>query len=141
MAVGSLQYHLDVLTKNRLVRFQKQGKFIRYFPVVWEHKEEDKQALSHMRQEAHRRIVLYLLDRKKATITDLSEFLGLSSSTVSFHLQKMLKDELIQKTRDGRVIYFKLKDPKQAKHLIVGYKTSFLDKLVDNFVEIWQQIE
>ena len=40
LAIGSLQYHLDVLCKTRLVRAEKRGKFVRYFPLIGEPSRE-----------------------------------------------------------------------------------------------------
>lgn len=140
LAIGSLQYHLDVLCKTRLVRAEKRGKFIRYFPLIGEPSREERDALSLLREENVRKIALYLADRKRATNKQLARFSGLSPSTVSFHMSKLVSAGLVDKQRRGKKTYFTLTNPELVKDVIITYRKSFFDKLVDSFVETWQEI-
>ncbi len=139
LAIGSLQYHLEVLQKRHLIKAMKKGKFTRFFPVYGEHSEDEKTTLSLLREESVRRIVLYLIQRR-ATNKQLAKKLGLAPSTVSFHMQKLIEAGLVKKKRTGKKTYFFLENKQQAKALIIGYKKSFLDELVDSFVEMWEAI-
>jgi len=139
LAIGSLQYHLEVLQKQHLVKARKKGKFTRFFPVYGEHSEEEKTTLSLLREESVRKIILYLTQRK-ATNKQLAKKLGLAPSTVSFHMQKLIEAGLVKKKRSGKKTYFSLVNKQQAKDLIIGYKKSFVDDLVDSFVEMWEAI-
>ncbi|MFH1234608.1 MAG: winged helix-turn-helix transcriptional regulator [Candidatus Diapherotrites archaeon] len=140
LAIGELQYHLDVLDKVHLVRLQKRGKFIRYFPLVGEHTESEKLTLGLLREESVRKIILLLIEKKRATNRQLSMFLELAPSTVSFHMQKLLKSGLVEKKRTPKKTYFHLVNPKEAKRLLTTYRKSFFDELVDSFVEVWEGI-
>ena len=140
LAVGSLQYHLEVLQKVHLIKARKKGKFVRFFPVIGEQTEEEKETLSLLRDESVRKIVLLLLSKDKANNKQISDFLELSPSTVSFHLQKLGETGLIEKKRQGRQTFFALSEPEKAKEIIIGYRKSFLDEMVDSFVEVWQQM-
>ncbi len=140
LAIGSLQYHLDVLQKQHLVKSRKKGKFTRFFPVYGEQSEEEKVALSLFREESVRKIVLFLVQKKRATNKQLARFLGLAPSTVSFHMQKLIKAGLVEKKRRKKKTYFSLANAEQAKEIIIGYRKSFLDDLVDSFVEMWEGI-
>lgn len=140
LAIGSLQYHLDVLCKTRLVRAEKRGKFIRYFPLIGEPSKEERETLSLLREKNVRKIVLYLADKKRATNKQLARFLELSPSTVSFHISKLISAGLVAKHRKGKKSYFVLANPELVKDVIITYKKSFLDKLVDSFVETWEGI-
>ena len=54
-------------------------------------------------------------------------------------MQKLLLAEIVlQKTISGK-LYFYLKDKESILALLVEYKGSFLDSLVDNFVDIWEK--
>jgi len=140
LAIGSLQYHLDVLCKVRLIRAEKKGKFLRYFPLINEPNREEKETLSLLHEKNVRKIVLFLASKKRVTNKRLARFLHLSPSTVSFHMQKLLAANIVTKQRKGKRTYFSLVNPTLAKELIVTYRKSFLDKLVDSFVETWQEI-
>jgi len=139
-AVGSLQYHLEVLQKVHLIKTQKKGKFVRFFPVIGEQSDEDKETLSLLRDENVRRIVLLMLSKSKVNNKQISDFLEISPSTVSFHLQKLEDAELIKKRKTGRQAFYSLNDPVKAKEVIIGFRKSFLDDLVDSFVEVWTEI-
>jgi len=139
-AVGALQYHIDVLLKKNLIRAEKQGKFVRFFPVEQEPTQEEKTTLSLLRQDNVRKIILLLLSKKYVSLEKISAFLELNPSTVSFHLQKLQQANLLIKKRKGRKIYFSLVNPEKAKELIIDYKHSFFDSLVDSFVELWEKV-
>ncbi len=140
LAVGSLQYHLDVLQKVHLIKTVKKGKFVRFFPVIGEQTEEEKETLSFLRDDSVRKIVLLLLSKEQVNNKQISDFLALSPSTVSFHLQKLEEGGLIVKHRQGRQTFFSLIEPEKARELLIGYKKSFLDDMVDSFVEVWQEV-
>jgi len=140
LAVGSLQYHLDVLRNARLVHAEKRKKFVRYFPIPNGPNQEVRDALSLLHEKNVRSIVIYLVDKKRATNKQLSKLLGLSPSTVSFHTKKLLECGLVVKQRRGKKIYFSLKNLELARSLLMRYKQSFFDSLVDSFVEIWEKM-
>ena len=140
LAIGSLQYHLDVLCKARLVRAEKKGKFMRYFPLIGEPSKEVRDTLSLLHEKNVRKIVLFLANKKRATNKQLAKFLQLSPSTVSFHMQKLIASGIVTKQRRGKKTYFSLVNPQLARELIITYRKSFLDKLVDSFVEMWEEI-
>lgn len=139
-AVGALQYHVDVLLKKNLIRAERLGKFVRFFPVEQEPPAEEKITLSLLRQENVRKIILLLLSKKNVSIQKISAFLDLNPSTVFFHLQKLENANLLVRKRKGKKVYFSLINPEKAKELIIDYRHSFLDELVDSFVELWTQI-
>ena len=140
LAIGSLQYHLDVLCKARLVKAEKKGKYLRYFPVINEPSREEKDILALLREPNVRKLVLFLANKKRATNKQLAKFLGVSASTVSFHINKLLSARIVTKHRKGKKTYFALTNPKWVRELIISYRKSFLDELVDSFVEIWSRL-
>ena len=92
-----------------------------------------------LRQESVRRIVLFLMNRRRATLPIISKNVLLSLSTTSFHMQKLLLSNIVvQKTIQGKV-YFCLTDKEKVLGLLVEYQKSFLDVLVDNFIDTWER--
>lgn len=140
LAVGSLQYHLDYLVKKNLIKIEKRGKFTRYYTVGGVQLGESQATMSLLRQESLRKIAIFLLTKKRANNTKISEALGLSPSTISWHLEKLTTAGIIEKKRKGRKIFYKLVNPEETANLLRIYRKSFVDELVDNFVEIWEQI-
>ena len=139
LATGSLQYHLDYLGKKHLVKMVKEKKFTRFY-LIREVFEQERE-MSILRQESMRKIVLLLLQKRKANNRGISKAIGLSPSTTSWHLQKMLEHGILGKKRRGRQSYYYLVEPEKAASLLVSYRKSFLDQLVDNFAETWEEVK
>lgn len=140
LAIGNLQYQLEVLQKNHLLKASKHGKFVRYYSVQGEPAEADALVLSLLRQESIRRIVLFLLTEKKGTNFSIASAIGLSPSTTSWHVKKLLDAGIAEKRSRGKKRFFYLANPEQISTILVNYKRSFLDELVDNFVETFEQL-
>ena len=137
IATGALQYHIDYLQKKHLVMTEKDGKFSRFYAVRGE--DVDTELMSLLRQDSVRKIVLFLMKRRRATLPQISKDVGLSASTTSFHMQKLQQSEMVVQKNYGKKTYFSLKDKDRVLALLLTYKKSFLDELVDNFVDIWEQ--
>lgn len=138
IATGSLQYHLEYLGKKHLIKQEKDLKFTRYY-IVRQNFEHQKE-MSVLRQESLRKIVIFLLNKKRANNNQISKKISLSPSTTSWHLDKLLEKEIVQKKKRGRKTIYSLVEPQRTAELLIKYKRSFLDEMVDNFVEIWQEI-
>lgn len=141
LATGSLQYHLDFLQKQHFIRMEKEGKFVRYYSVRGQtvKEESDKKIMSLLRQKSLRRIILYLLTKVKANNAEIASAIEKSPSTTSWHLDKLLKEGLIEKQISGRQSFFYLKNPDKARDLLISHKDSFFDSLVESFAELWEE--
>jgi predicted transcriptional regulator len=139
IAIGSLQYHLDCLEKNHLIKTFRQGKFLRYYSVK-ESVVEEKTAMSFLRKKSARKIILFLLEKKRANNLEISRQVNLSPSTTSWHLEQLVREGVIGKEKRGRESFFYVIKPREVASLLVEHKKSFVDELVDSFVEVWSEI-
>ena len=138
IATGAMQYHLDYLMKKHLIKTERETKFLRYYLVRQDFEETDLMSL--LRQDSIRKIIVFLMQRRFANNTNISQVVGLSPSTTSWHLEKLVENEIIEKSRRGRKTYFKIVDKGKIAELLVKYRRSFLDEVVNNFVEVWEEI-
>lgn len=137
IAPTTLQYHLHYLTKHGLITLQKDGNKIRYF--IQHLQPEDKRLLVFLRQQNIRHLLLFILTHKTCRQKDLVEFLQLSPSTISLYLSRLIKNKVLQTVTKGKEILYKLaivEDDLVA--LLITYKASFFDQLVDQTIEMWQ---
>lgn len=134
-SVGTLQYHLKYLVDEGLLDEEK-GDYTRYYPRR-RFEEFEKTALDAMRRKYARRILAYLLTHPGSSHGDLVDALGKAPSTISWHLKRLRDEGLVDERRDGgsREIY--VVEPDRVKELYVTYRGSFLDRLVDNMVDLW----
>lgn len=138
IAVGSLQYHLHFLEKKNLIKIEQDEGYLRYFPVESPLSQNDKKILSFLRRKTSRHILIFLLNKSSANNKDISRGVGLSPSTVSWHLNKLVEAGVVRRRKKGRESFFEIEDPERVVKLMITYKESFLDKLVDGFVEVWE---
>ena len=138
IATGALQYHLDYLIKKHLLKAEKETKFIRYYLIRQDF--QDTGLMSLLRQDSMRKILVFLTQKRFATNQSVSAGIGLSPSTTSWHLDKLSESGIVEKSKRGRKTYYKVADKQRVGGMLVDYRKSFLDEMVDNFVEVWEEI-
>jgi len=140
IATGSLQYHIDFLMKRHLIKSEKRGKFVRYYSTRGPQLGDQEQTIGLLRQPSLRKIILFLLSKKRANNEKIAAAVDLSPSTVSWHMLKLVQGGIVEKRRVGRKTFFYILDADTIADLLRTYKKSFLDEMVDSFVEIWDEM-
>lgn len=139
MQPGVLQYNLRVLEEMKLITSEGDGFRKRYF-VVSDVSITERRVLSVLRQETPRRIVIYLLQHPGATSDELLSQFSFSRSALSFHMKRLTAAGLVRAERTGRASSYSIIDPDMVARVIITYRTTFIDRLVDSFVESWLRI-
>lgn len=135
LPIGVLDYHLNYLAQRGIVVVRKQEGFSRYYPGG--HITAEKmRLLSCLRQEIPRGIMLYLLRNPGATHGQILARFSVSGGTLSYHIKKMLSLGAIKLEKKGRESHFTVVDPVAVTDLLIVYRRTFLDKLVDDFVAV-----
>lgn len=138
LSTGSVSYHLHYLTKHGLIKEERQGNNLRYFPLDF--KSENTKLLGLLRQKSVRKIILFILTHKKCNHEKIVKFVNLSPSTVSWHLKKLEGSDIIESNKRGRKTFYSIKiNKEEIIDLLVTYKESFLDSLVDRVIELWDR--
>lgn len=135
---GVLQYHLDYLKKNGLLVEEKDRDYSRFF-VVDEMGEDDRRVLSFLRQRTVRKILMHLLVNPHTKHKDIAREVSVSPSTLSWHLKRLTDAGVLLSDTKGRESYFSILDSNRIIRLLVTYRASFLDKLVDQFIDSWTE--
>jgi predicted transcriptional regulator len=137
LSTGSVKYHLDYLTRNGLITIQKDGGNIRYFPISFN--TGNKRLLGLLRQNSIRKVLLFMLSNHDINHEQIVDHVKLSPSTVSWHLKKLEEGGIIKSARKGRKTFYGLAiDRKEIMNLLITYKESFFDSMVDNAIEMWE---
>ncbi len=138
MPTGMLEYHLDVMIKDGIIISRQDGKYRRFFAnTVMSTKE--RKILGVLRNDVARKIVIFVLEKKMVKHRDIVEHIKLSPSTISYHLDKLVKNGILKREIKGRENYYYVLEPKMVAYTIIKYRKSFLDTLVDNFAKIWEE--
>ncbi len=137
LATGSLDYHLHFLEKNGLIRKEKTGKFTRYYAYTKTWEQEEKDVLTLLRQNNVRHILIFLIEKKRANAQQISYNVGISPSTLSWYLKQLTEKGIITQTKRGRFRFYRAADPAKIVKYLIMHKSSFLDGIVDSFIEAW----
>jgi len=133
---GTLHYHLKYLEKRELVVTRTDGHYTQYY-ATGKVSRKDKKLLIYLRQKAKRRIIIHLLTNGPCMHKTLCEYIGLARSTTSFHLNILVKSEIIAREGRGREVYYHVCEPEYLSDLIITFEKSFGDNTVNKFAETW----
>lgn len=133
MPIGVLDYHLNYLVQKSLVTVTKQDGFSRYYPGG-QIGADKMRLLSCLRQEIPRGIILYLLRNPGSTHGQLLQNFAISGGTLSYHIKKLVSKGAVKLEKKGRESLLAVIDPDLVADILIIYRRTFLDKLVDDFV-------
>ena len=134
MGTGLLQYQLDYLVKRGLLSIYVDGRRKRYY-CTENVSAPDKRTLAMLRQRVPRRIMMVCIEENGADFQRLVEFTGSSKSNVSFHLSRLIKMGIMEEREEDSGKRYYVRNPERISELIITYRESYLDDLVDRFVE------
>lgn len=137
LGTGTLDYHLHLLRRQGSIRAEKSGKFTRYYTTDKLFEEKEKSILNLLRNENFRHIVIYLLEHRNPSASEISSALGFSPSRLSWHLKTLLGSNVVEQKKNGRHRFYSLKSPKDMAGYLKAHRASFLDGIVDRFIDAW----
>lgn len=142
IATGSADYHLHFLCRHGLLRAEREGIFLRYYVTDTTYDRQEKELLNILHHEPFRHVLIYLIENKKANALRIAEDLGFAPSNLSWYLKYLLEKGAIKHTKKGRFRFYSIRNPENRKMIVkclISYKDSFVDKLVDRFIEAWTE--
>jgi predicted transcriptional regulator len=123
MPLGTALYHLDRLEEAGLIVARRDGRYKRYFTSQGMGRRE-KEVVSLLRHDVPRRIVYSLLAAGPATQRALCEAIGVSRSTLSFHVNRLLVAGLVSRTETRPEGIYALAEPDLARDLLSRFQGS-----------------
>jgi predicted transcriptional regulator len=139
---GVLTYHITNLEKSRQIIADRNinNKITRYYPNNIPIEETD--IIGHIRNNASRQIILFILDHDSCTFNEIIEYTKKAPSTISWHLKRLRYSGIIS------VIYnagrcqrlYKVRDYQLITNVLSKYKESFTDTVVNNYIEIMEDL-
>jgi predicted transcriptional regulator len=129
-------YHLLYLERHNFIQSVKEEGYRRFYKIGEMGKDERKK-LSLLRQEIPLKIVLLLLEKYSLSHKELLSFFDIAPSTLSYHLKKLMKNDIVYYEIINSDKMFKIKDIKYVKGLLIKYKPY---SWVDNFTDAWSDL-
>jgi predicted transcriptional regulator len=134
-----VEYHLKYMEDRDMLVSRMEGRYKRYY-VQGRMGSSDKTLLSMLRQKVPRRIIMHVALNPGVNHRDLTDAVGISPSTLSYHMKKLLGKEVLRQVREGRENRYWVVDEDAVGQALLTYKESFLDEVVDSFAQTWADI-
>jgi len=135
MPLTTMEYHLSYMSRKKIIYSETDTHYKRYYAKPLD--DEDKKVLSALRQKRLREIVLLILSSGKAKYQFMADYLKVPHSTLSFYLKYLVDNGILLKEKVGYETIYTVKDDDKVVKVLVAYKASFLDKLIDKAVAMW----
>jgi predicted transcriptional regulator len=137
---GTVQYHTDRLEKMGRITSTTSGLYKHYFPVgVFQNNE--KEILQILSQETTRQILMYIVEQKSPTQTDIVNSVGISASSVNWHMKRLVEFRLVEEIKEGKYKKYQLHDRKVSSQYITAlmrnYYPAIWEKWSDRLIEIF----
>jgi predicted transcriptional regulator len=126
LPLGTALYHLDRLEAEGLLSVRRDGRYKRYFPSQGLGRKE-KDLLSAYRHDVPRRIAHALLLVPSMTQRELCASLDVSRSTLSFHVNDLIRRGVLRRDLGHRENRYALEDPALTQQLLDRFGASLGD--------------
>lgn len=139
LAVGQVQHHVyRLLNTGRLVEEDLYGRS-HYYPD--EYDAWERRALALLRRETARDIVIYLIHHDEVRPNDVTEDVGIARSTLEWHLDNLVEQDVVEKRRDDRNrVLLSVSRREDVARLLVEITPSLSERFVDRFMRLFDQV-
>lgn len=108
MAEGTARYHLDLLVRHGLIASHCRYGFTRYYVNNGAYGRPEHVLLTHLHNENDRRIIDLLTGSDGKSHRDLMAATGTTSSSISWHMKRLVADGIVQSERNGKINSYQL---------------------------------
>ena len=137
MRVSLAEYHLTYLERNNVITTIKEEGYRRYYIESQEPGAQERKILGLLRQEMPLKIVLLLLKHKNLQHKKFLDYFDVAPSTLSYHLNKLLKLGVIEVNTYGKEKGYSIKN----RRAVIGFLTSYkLISMAKSFGDMWSDI-
>jgi predicted transcriptional regulator len=136
MRISHVEYHVNYLEKHDIITVEKTTGYKRFY-VKGTIGTQDKRYLSVLRQKTLLHIVLFLLKNETVQHKDILENVAVSASTLSYHLNKLVKHNIVEVQRYGENKGYHLKNKDEIITWLIQYKPF---DLYEEFTNIWADL-
>jgi predicted transcriptional regulator len=138
VSMGTVQYQLDKLEKMGRITSSRRGLY-RYYFAAGLFKENEKDILEVLTHETARKILMFIIEQKSPTQTDIVNSVKISTRSISWHVGRLVALKIITEIKDGKYKRYQLheSDAKYILTLLRGYYPSIWDKWSMRVVEMF----
>jgi predicted transcriptional regulator len=114
--MGTIQYQLTQMEKMGKITSLKRGLYRFYFASgIFRDIEQD--ILQILSQETAREILMFIIERRNPSQTEIVKRIRLSPSSVNWHVKRLITSQIIKEVRVGRYKKYQLEDSYNSIHI------------------------
>jgi predicted transcriptional regulator len=135
LAPGQAQHHVRRLVGDETIyRAEYYGR-THYYPPEFD--DWERATLALFRRETARDILGYLLANESARPDDVADALGIARSTLEWHVNHLVEQDIVHKERDIRNrVTLVLEHPEETTDLLARVSPSLPERFVDRFARL-----
>ena len=134
--MGVLEYHLHKLELESVIHSRRSGLYRRYYHNLI-FSETDQNILDVLSQETERDILLYTILNPGTSQGDLATYARLTTSTVLWHLKRLIATGLVEAHWVGSTVTYATKvDSNLVMKLLNEYHPTLLERLSDRLADV-----
>ncbi len=137
IGIGNLNHHLNYLQKLNLIKIEKSKGNKRFYPLGLN--DHERNILGVLRQKKFRLIILKLLKEKSITHKNIIDYLKISPSSITWYLSQLIDRNILIMLEKEKQKHYQLENKDEIIKVLVTYRESFVDKLVDSFVDAFEK--
>ncbi len=100
-----------------------------------------KEILRILGQETTRQILMFIVEQKSPTQTDIVKSVGISAASVNWHMKRLIEFKLVEEIKEGKYKRYQLQDRKVSSKYIIAlirnYYPTIWEKWSDRLIEIF----
>ena len=105
---GTVRYHMEVMeTQNMIESYKAKGK-TRYFQNNSTYEKKDKAVIAALKNDMDQRIISEILNGQCSTNKTLVEKMGISASTISWHIKHLKEQGIVEDDRQGQYTIYNI---------------------------------
>jgi predicted transcriptional regulator len=139
ISMGTAQYQLARLEKIGKITSTKKGLYKYYFPSgIFQ--DNEKHILQVLNQETAREILMFIIERKNPTQSDIVNKIEISAASVNWHVRRLIAFKIIDELREGKYKRYQLYDLDDSKYIVAllkNYYPSIWDKWSNRLAEMF----
>ncbi|ABX13222.1 winged helix-turn-helix transcriptional regulator [Nitrosopumilus maritimus] len=136
-SMGTVQYHLNTLEKEGKIKSSKTRFYKNYYHI----NESDEKLLSVFNLESPRSIIMYLLQHQPSTHQEIAKGIELSSSTVSWHMKRLLESNIVESEYSGKYTLYRLVDREKVLENLKKCSSTTWNSMINSMVDIFSAFE
>ncbi|QYZ78141.1 winged helix-turn-helix transcriptional regulator [Methanofollis formosanus] len=105
---GTVNYHLFRLQRRGLVHRKGQGNTFGYFAYTDDLDATEEHLLMHLKNRTKKNLLALLLEAPGISQSEAAEAIEVSRPTVAWHMERLIRDGLVEARREGRMLHYRL---------------------------------